>query len=619
MSEATRPVQLPRSGRSRVLRRCLSYLRPYWRHVAGAYACLLVNNGASLAMPLIIGWIVDQGIRSADTSVIVRGVAALMGVTLARGAAEFCTGRWTEVASQNVAYDLRNRIHRKLQSLSFSYHDQAETGQLLTRAIGDVDRVRFLTGRAVLRLIEVSTLIIGIAASMLLLNTRLALLTLITVPFLAAGGLWFGMRYRPLSRMVQQQMANVTTRLEQNLRGARIVKAFAQEGNEIKRFEDEIQQLFGLNIRASRMNALNQSMLQLIASAGLVFVLLYGGRLMIAGTLTLGALVAFTTYVGQLAAPVRRLGWVIASISQAVASGERVFEILDAQSEVEDAPDAVSLGQVRGHVRFAHVSFAYFGRHQVLADIDFEVHPGQVVALLGSTGSGKSSVINLIPRFYDPTEGQILIDGQNIRRVTVNSLRQQIGIVLQDTTLFATSVRENIAFGRPEATEEEIVAAAKAASAHDFILALSKGYDTYVGEEGATLSGGQKQRLAIARAILKDPAILILDDATSSVDTETEALIQAALARLMQGRTSFVIAQRLSTVRQADHVLVMDRGRIVARGLRTAEHSAHEELLRTNGLYAQIYHQQLRPREKATAAPAGELLRPLPAVTGGGQ
>jgi ABC-type multidrug transport system fused ATPase/permease subunit len=237
-AETTHPIQLPRSGRRYVLRRCLSYLRPYWLYVAGAYALLLVNNGASLAMPLIIGWIVDQGIRSADTSAIAWGVVALMGVTLARGVAEFFTGRWTEVASQNVAYDMRNLIHRKLQSLSFSYHDQAETGQLLTRAIGDVDRVRFLTGRAVLRLIEVSTLIIGIAVSMLLLNTRLALLTLITVPFLAAGGIWFGMRYRPLSRMVQQQMANVTTRLEQNLRGARIVKAFAQEGNEIRRFED---------------------------------------------------------------------------------------------------------------------------------------------------------------------------------------------------------------------------------------------------------------------------------------------------------------------------------------------------------------------------------------------
>ena len=290
---------------------------------------------------------------------------------------------------------------------------------------------------------------------------------------------------------------------------------------------------------------------------------------------------------------------IVAAIAQAVASGERVFEILDAQSEVKDRPDAKRLGKIKGHVRFAHVSFAYFGRHQVLSDIDFEVRPGEIVALLGATGSGKSSIINLVPRFYDPTEGQILVDGHNIRHLTVNSLREQIGIVLQDTTLFASTLRENIAFGRPDATEEQIVAAARAASAHDFVMDMPQQYDTHVGEMGVTLSGGQKQRIAIARAILKDPAILILDDATSSVDTDTEALIQAALARLMHKRTSFVIAQRLSTVRQADHVLVLDRGRIVARGTRTVEHTAHDELLQTSGLYAEIYYRQLRPQEQA--------------------
>jgi ATP-binding cassette subfamily B multidrug efflux pump len=340
-------------------------------------------------------------------------------------------------------------------------------------------------------------------------------------------------------------------------------------------------------------------LLQLIASAGTIIILLYGGQLVIGGQLTLGELVAFTTYVTQLAAPVRRLGWVIAAITQAVASGERVFEILDARSEVEDAPGAVPLGPVRGQIRFQQVSFAYFGRHQVLKDIDFEARPGQVIALLGATGSGKSSVINLIPRFYDPTAGRILLDGQDIRHVTVSSLRQQIGIVLQDTTLFAATIRENIAFGRPEASEEEIAAAAVAASAHEFIMELPEQYDTHVGERGVTLSGGQKQRIAIARAILKDPRILILDDATSSVDTETEAAIQAALARLMEGRTSFVIAQRLSTVRRADQVLVLDRGRIAGRGVRTAEHTAHDQLLQTSGLYAEIYHGQLRPQERS--------------------
>jgi ABC-type multidrug transport system fused ATPase/permease subunit len=598
------PLQLRRPRGAHVLSRCLSYLRPYWPHVVGSYVFLLLSNGINLAMPQVIRAIVDQGIRAQDITQIQQGVLVLLAITVVRAVATFLFGRWTEVASQSVAYDLRNAIHHKLQSLSFSYHDQSETGQLLARAISDVDRVRFLTGRAILRLVEVLTLVVGIAVSMITMNASLALLTLIIVPFLAYAALQYGRRFRPLSLTVQQQLAEMTTRLEQDLRGARIVKAFAQETNEIHRFEAETEKLFDLNIRAARMSAINLPLLQLIATAGTVFVLLYGGQLVIKEQLTIGELVAFSTYVSQLVVPVRRLGSIIAAIAQALASGERVFEILDAQSEVQDRPDARPLHRAKGHVRFAHVSFAYFGRHQVLSEIDFEAQPGQVIALLGATGSGKSSVINLIPRFYDPTEGQILVDGQNIRCVTVSSLREQIGIVLQDTTLFATTVRENIAFGRPDATDEQVFAAARAASAHDFIVTMPEQYNTQVGERGTTLSGGQKQRIAIARAILKDPAILILDDATSSVDTETEALIQAALARLMQGRTSFVIAQRLSTVRQADQVLVLEKGRIVARGYRTADHTAHDELLRTSGLYAEIYYRQLRPQEQQQEQPA---------------
>jgi len=596
-AEAVAPIRLRQPGTKDVLTRALAYLRPYWRYTVFGYLLLLINNGITLVMPQIIRRMVDQGIRGGQITVIRWGALGLFGLVSIRGLFTFFSGRWTEIASQNVAYDLRNEIHGKLQSLSFSYHDRAETGQLLARAVGDVDRVRFLAGRALIRLIDTVVLIVGVSVSMLTMNVRLALAILVLVPFLTYGALNFGRRYRPLFRAIRHTMDTLTNRLEQNLRGARIVSAFAQEKNEIGRFDRDNEQVLAYNMLGARLRATNLPLLQLIASAGTILILLYGGQLVISGRLTLGELVAFTTYVAQLVGPVRGLGWVIASISQAVASGERVFEILDAQSEVEDAPDAVPLRTAQGRVQFEHVSFAYFGRHQVLSDIDFEARPGQVVALLGATGSGKSSVINLIPRFYDPTEGRILVDGQDIRKVTVNSLREQIGIVLQDTTLFATSMRENIAFGRPDASEGEIVAAAKAAHAHEFIAELSEGYETYVGERGATLSGGQKQRVAIARAILKDPRILILDDATSSVDTETEALIQAALARLMQGRTSFVIAQRLSTVRQADQVLVLEKGRIVAQGVRTAAHTAHEQLLQSSGLYAQIYHQQLRPQE----------------------
>ena len=596
--EAVAPIPLRRPGTGRTLARCLRHLRPYRAVVLASYLLLLADNGIALGIPLIIRSIVDQGIKGGDIGAIWRGVAALMGLTLIRGLFTFLSGRWTEIASQNVAYDLRNEIHTKLQSLSFSYHDRAETGQLLTRAVSDVDRIRFLTGRAFLRLVEVVSLLLGIAIVMMTINLRLALLTLIVVPFLAYQALAFGARYRPLSRAIQQQLADLTTCLEQNLRGARIVKAFAQERAEVGRFEKENAALFALSVTATRMRSINLPLLRLVVSVGTVFVLLYGGQLVIRHQLTMGELVAFTTYVGQLLVPVRRLGMIVPGIAQAVASGERVFEILDAEAEVKDLPGARPLGPVRGHIRFEHVHFAYFGRHRVLDDVDLELQPGQVVALLGTTGSGKSSVISLIPRFYDPTQGRILIDGQDIRHATVSSLREQIGIVLQDTTLFATTVRENLAFGRPDATEEEIVAAARNASAHEFVMELPQQYDTLVGERGVTLSGGQRQRVAIARALLKDPRILILDDATSSVDTETEALIQAALARLMKGRTSLVIAQRLSTIRQADQVLVLDRGRIVARGQRTAEHTAHEELLQTSGLYAEIYYRQLRPQEE---------------------
>ncbi len=464
-----------------------------------------------------------------------------------------------------------------------------------------------MTGRALLRLAEGIVLLVGAALFLALMNPSLALLSLWTMPVMSYWALRFSRQFRPLTLAVQQQLAVLTTRLEQNLRGARVVKAFAQEEAEVGRFDAQNDRWFDLSATAARLQALNLPLLDLIANLGSVFIIWYGGSLVTRGGLTLGELVAFTTYMGLLIQPVRRLGMILPNLATAVAAGERVveimsalvsfervFEILDAESEVKDAPDAYPLPPVQGHVRFEHVSFAYFKRNKVLDDVSFEALPGQVIALLGPTGSGKSSIINLLPRFYDPTSGRITIDGYDIRRVQLSSLRDQIGIVLQETTLFATTLRENIAFGRPDATEAEIIAAAQAAQAHDFIMATPHGYETYVGERGITLSGGQKQRIAIARALLKNPRILILDDATSSVDADTERQIQAALERLMAGRTSFVIAQRLNTLRLADLILVLDRGRIVARG-------THAELLRTSELYVQIYQRQLRPAAAVVA------------------
>lgn len=579
---------LPRvhRGSLHILLRCFSYLRPYRRVAVGAYVVMLGITALSLTIPQFIRWIVDNGMGG-DLGLLGTAVLALLGLTLVKGVLTFFQGRWIEIASQGVAYDLRNALHAKLAALSFSYHDQTESGQLLSRAIQDVERIRFLTGRAVLRLSDALVLLIGTGAALAWMNPRLALLALATVPILAWSAYRFGRQYRPLSLKIQNQLAVVITRLEQSLRGARVVKSFAQEGAEIERFDRDNSRWFALSARAARMESFFTPFIDLISGAGVVLIIWYGGSLVVRGRLSLGEMVAFTTYLGQLVNPIRRFGVIIPALAIAAAAGERIFEILDARSEVSETPDAHPLPPVQGRVRFENVSFAYFGRHVVLKDISFEAQPGQVIALLGATGSGKTTITNLIPRFYDPASGRITIDGHDIRDVTLASLRDQIGIVLQETTLFAATLRENIAFGCPDAGDEEIVAAARAAQAHDFILATPHGYDTPVGERGVTLSGGQKQRVAIARALLKNPRILILDDATSSVDTETEQLIQKALHELMRGRTSFVIAQRLSTVRMAALILVLEKGRIAVRG-------THEELLRTSGLYADIHDRQLR-------------------------
>ncbi|MCY4118894.1 MAG: ABC transporter ATP-binding protein [Caldilineaceae bacterium] len=566
--------------------RAFRRLKPFWRMALFAYLALLGTSAIILATPQIIRWIVDRGIREQDMQLLTWSVLALLALTVVRGGLTFLNGLWTEKASQSVAYGLRRDLHAKLTELSFAYHDRTESGQLLSRAMQDVERVRFLTGRAFLGLANGVLLLIGTAIAMVLMNPALALLALLTMPLLAYRATRFGSRYRPLSMAIQEQLAVLTTRLEQNLRGARIVKAFAQEDAEIERFEAENRRWFGLAADSAKLMAFNMPLLDLIANIATVIIIWFGGLQVIHGGMTIGELVAFLTYLAQLTAPIRRLGFVIPAIAMAGAASERIFAILDEETQVKDVEDAQPIGPLRGHLQFDNVSFSYARPHSVLRDVSFEVQPGQVVALLGPTGSGKSSIINMIPRFYDPTEGRILLDGKDVRGATLQSLRSQIGIVLQESTLFATSIRENIAFGRPDASEEEIIEAARVAQAHEFIEGFPEGYGTRVGERGATLSGGQRQRVAIARTLLTDPRILILDDATSSVDTQTEHLIQQALANLMLGRTSVIIAQRLSTVRLADQILILEKGRISAAG-------QHEELLERSALYRKIYEEQL--------------------------
>jgi len=574
-------------SRQRYLLRCFGYWRPYRWKVIATFVFVLLVTGLSVIIPQIIRWIVDEGITGPDASLLLWSVLALLGITLIKGILTYFQHRWLEISSQGVAYDVRNQLHLKLTELSFAYHDRTEAGQLLSRALQDVERIRFLTGRATLRVVEAILLFVATAIILFTMNAGLALLVALTLPLIAWRALYFGRRYRPLSVEIQDQLGVLTTRLEQNLRGSRVVKSFAQEEPEVERFREQNEHWFDLSALSIRLAAVNMPMLDFIANIGMVLIIGYGGWLVIGNSLSLGELVAFTTYLAQLTQPVRRLGIVLPAMAMASSGAERVFEIIDTPAEVKDAPGATPLGRVKGHVRFEDVYFAYPNRKRTLENINFSVEQGNVVALLGATGAGKSTVVNLLARFYDPSSGRILVDGQDIREVTVASLRQQIGMVLQETILFVASVRDNISFGRPDASEEEIIAAAKAAQVHDFIInQLVDGYDTRVGERGATLSGGQKQRIAIARALLTNPRILILDDATASVDSETERLIQRALDNLMEGRTTFVIAHRLSTVRQADLILVLEKGRIIVKG-------NHRELMDTSPLYAEVYRQQL--------------------------
>ena len=585
---------MSRPHRRNYVLRALACLKPYWPMMAAAYLVTFFINGVNVWMPIVIRDVVDSGIRAGSPPFILRGSLLLLSLAVAKGGMTYLTGVWTETSSQGVAYDIRNRFHQKLQSLSFSFHDEAETGQLLARSVQDVDRIRFLTGRAILHLVQLGVQVIAVTVAMFLINPRLAMLTFAVLPFLAVGAQRFGSLFRPLSMKIRDREATLTARLEQNLRGARIVKAFAREFDEISRFDEANRSLLRIQRREARLRALFLPSMELLAAAGTLIVLVAGGRMVIQELITIGALVAFMTYLAQLLVPIRRFGWILSAVAQASASAERIFEILDLDSDIADAPDAVDVHEVHGAIRFDNVSFAYARSRRVLDRVSFSVEPGERIALLGGTGSGKSSVINLIPRFYDPTSGTVLLDERDIRAIRLKSLRDHIGTVLQDTVLFASTIRENIAFGRPAATESEIRDAARAAHIHDFIMTLADGYDTSVGERGVTLSGGQKQRLSIARAILKNPRILILDDATSSVDTETEQLIQRAMETLMIGRTSIIIAQRLSTIMSADHVLVLENGRVAAEARRSARETPHEQLLRSSGLYADIFARQLR-------------------------
>lgn len=577
-------------NRRNVYRRLLGYLRPYRSQMLIGYLSMLAAVVLNLFVPQIIKDAIDNGLAAGEPSALFIAGGIILAIALVRGVAGFGQRFYGEWLTFRVAYNLRNRFYNSVQYLPFSFHDRSHTGDLMSRATSDITETERFVGIGLMDLTATLLLLFGVIVAMLLESWQLALLGMIPFPILLFSTIRFGNTVRPMFKRIQEQMGVLSTTMQESLTGIGVVKAFAREPFELEKFDVENDEWFDRRFTLIRTWANNWPFFTFLVSFSIFLLLWFGGPLALNGDITIGSLFALISYVLMLAAPVQRLGFLVNLAATAGASASRVFEIVDTPNEIADREEAVDYYDATGEVRFENVGFSYQAGVPILSNLTFTARPGQRIALIGPTGSGKSTVTNLIPRFYEATEGRVLLDGQDVRGLTLKSLRSHIGIVLQDPFLFSQTVAENIAYGRSNATMEDIIEVSKAAHAYEFIQNLSDGYDTRVGERGVTLSGGQKQRVAIARALLADPRILILDDSTSSVDTETEHLIQQALERLMEGRTTFVIAQRLLTLKNADLILVLDKGRIVERG-------THEELLANEGLYREIYDLQLKDQE----------------------
>jgi ATP-binding cassette subfamily B protein len=576
----------------RSLFRLRLFVRPYWKQVLLALLALTLLTALKLVVPLIIRQVIDQGLTNGDVRLIVTAALSLLVIGLASAALIYWQRYQTEIIAAQIGYDLRNRLYNHIQRLPFTFHDHSQTGQLISRTIEDVRSIERFAGNGIVELIHLFMLFTGIVSLLYIANPRLATIALLPMIPLVLITTNFGRRIGEYFIAVDNSLGELSSRLQENVLGVQVVRAFARESHEIKRFNRANRILYDTRITVIGEWSKIMPTSHLLVILSTILILWFGGQLVLAGEMTIGDLVAFNSYLLMLAEPARQLTWLVNMAGEAVAGVKRTFEILDLEPEIKSPPKAIVLPEITGRVEFNNVALAYRGESShALCEINLTVEPNQVIALIGPTGSGKTSLVNLIPRFYDVVQGEVLIDGNDIREVDLVSLRMQIGIVLQTSLLFSTSIRENIAFGRPQASDEEIYEAAKAAQAHEFILSTPAGYDTIVGERGITLSGGQRQRVAIARALLMDPRILILDDSTSSVDTSTEHLIQKALTQLMEGRTTFVIAHRLSTVKRADLILVMEDGQVLERG-------THLELLAQDGLYREIYNLQLRDQER---------------------
>ena len=564
----------------RTLRRLLSFLRPYRRAVVLSLVFAWAAMGMTVAIPLLVGETVNA-IDDSDRSAILPLAAALVGAGLLRVGLTVVRRLIAGQVSLGVEFDLRARVYSHLQELELGFFDHQQTGQLMSRATVDLQSIRFFLGYGLIFITQNFLTIILAAAVMFVLQPALAALALAPIPFIVVAAARYGRLSRPALQEVQQRIAELTAEAEEGISGIRVVKAFAREPHMLARFRDRVGRVFDQSVYSTRLRAFYNPFIGFLPNIGLAVVLLVGGNLVISGSISIGDFTAFYVYMAMLIAPTRMLGMALGMAQRAIASGNRLFEILDREPRVTSAPDAPPLPAGPGRVELRGVSLSYDGEREALSDIELTVEPGRTVALVGPTGSGKTSLVALVARLYDPASGSVVVDGADIREVDVASLRSEVAFVADESFLFSASVAENIAYARPEATREEIEAAAHRAQAAAFIQRLPDGYEAVIGERGLTLSGGQRQRIAIARALVADPRILVLDDATSSVDARTEAAIKRGLREALAGRTTFVVAHRLSTISLADEVVVMDGGRIVDRG-------GHAELLQRCPLYAEI-------------------------------
>ena len=591
-----------------------------------AYLSFFAAVACSLGIVWILGESIDKlvvrsevgkifSIGDVERTTLIWMALVLLGASLFRGLFDFARTYTMDSLAQKVAYDLRNNLYDKLQHLSFAFHDKEHTGNLMSKATADVESVRRFVMMGLVRSLEVGLRVIALTFMLVFLDWQLTLISLVFVPFLVARSTAVEGEFRRIWLRVQEAMGESVTVLQENLSGIHVVKAFAAEEHERKKYERKVRLVREEYYQSERLQGTNSAWMTLYFTLALGLVMWYGGWEVIRGDLSAGGLTKFVLYLNMLTFPIRMTPFIINSFSRAISSGQRLFEVLDARSPVEEKPAAQDMGRAQGYVRFDDVSFSYNSQAPALKHINLSAPPGSMVALLGAPGSGKSSIVSLLPRFYDATVGHITIDGTDIQDLTLASLRRNVGLVQQDVFLFSATIKDNIAYGALDASFEDVVRAAQVAQLHDHIMSLPDGYDAWVGERGATLSGGQRQRLAIARTILIDPPVLILDDSTSSVDVETERLIHKAMVQVMKGRTTFVIAHRLSTVREADNILVLKDGEIVEQG-------THPELIAWRGIYQDIYELQLRPQEEIMldAALQSELLpgRVRSADDGGG-